>query len=142
MTRLQYYLLALLLCTATLLAADAAQESADKEIAKTILDEEPEEVTEVKPVALKSPLSPVLGEPIKWASGNIDKWAGWSLTGYSWGGLTSDFNPWRFKVGMVGGEWEVDRLYKIQSGEIHPITEWERQMDERSIFGVSFTITF
>lgn len=97
---------------------------------------------EVEPVPHRGPAPEVIGEPLLWVARNVDRWKGWSLTGYSWGGLTSDYNPWRFKLGIVNAEWEVSRKMAIDSGDWTEFAEWQRQIQREGVLGFSFTITF
>lgn len=90
----------------------------------------------------KGPMPQIIGEPIKWVVRNMDKWRGWSLTGYSWGGLTKDFKPWRFKLGIVNGEWEAERQQYITEADWAHFAEWERQIDTTLVIGFSVTIIF
>lgn len=88
------------------------------------------------------PLTPAVGEPLVWLSENIDAWKGWSVTGYSWGGFTEQYNPWRFKIGLIGDELEISRKYAIDAGE-KPVHEpWEELVEQKPMVGFSFTVTF
>lgn len=97
-----------------------------------------------EPVPYRGPLPEVIGEPIKWIVNNADKWQGWSLTGYSWGGVTKEtHNPWRFKVGVVNGEWEMSRMQQKEDlRQWNEFQDWERQIRKDPVFGISFTILF
>lgn len=90
----------------------------------------------------RGPLPPALGEPIRWLARNTDRWQGWSLTGYSRSGLTKDFKHWRFKIGIVNGEWEAERREFITAADWAYFSEWERQMNSEVVLGVSWTIIF
>ena len=128
----------------------------DNEVEVTIIpapDKEPIIITEavkdevvhstVKIDSPKGPLPASIGEPIKWVSKNLDCWKGWSLTGYSWGGLTEKYNPWRFKVGIVNGEWEASRLKWIADNEKWAeFRRYEMETDNNAVFGISFTVMF
>lgn len=91
----------------------------------------------------KGPLPAAIGEPVKWAARNLDCWKGWSLTGYSWGGLTARYNPWRFKIGMVSGEWEASRQKWMADNERWTdFRRYETRFNDDIIFGISFTVRF
>lgn len=94
-------------------------------------------------VPAKGPLPETIGEPMKWIVENSDKWRGWSLTGYSWGGLSEDLNPWRVKVGMINGDINASRKYNYDMDrDMQHFAEWERQMERAPVLGVSIIITF
>jgi hypothetical protein len=77
-----------------------------------------------------------------WAAENVDNWQGWSLTGYSWGGLTEQYNPWRVKVGLIGSEFDISRKHAIDAGEDTVYEPWEEQVNQDPVFGVSFMVEF
>jgi len=91
----------------------------------------------------KGPLPMAFGERMTFISDNIAKWEGWSITGYSWGGVTSDYGVWRFKVGEISGEINSARKFEYDSDrDIRQFEDWEQQMEKDFIFGVSFFVEF
>lgn len=124
--------------TTTLIAADINIDP--KPIIDAVKDdrETPKKAPESIPV--RGPLPEILGEPLMWTVKHGDAWKGWSLTGYSWGGLTEDFRPWRFKIGMVNGEWEMNRKANLENWS--DFMDWEEQIDQKPVFGISYTIIF
>ena len=91
----------------------------------------------------RGPLPEVVAAPVTFVADNWTKWEGWSLTGYSWAGLTSGYNGWRFKIGEVSGEMDMSRKHEYDTErDVRPFEDWESQIDSKPIFGFSFVVEF
>ncbi len=99
-------------------------------------------VTEIpkppKAVQPGGPLSAAIGKPIVWITDNAVRADGWQLSGYSWVGLDKNFNPWRFKIGIVSGEMELSKPKYDPSFAIHR----HRDHDDPAERGIGFGFFF
>lgn len=94
------------------------------------------------PKVIRGPLYKKIGSKIEWTLNNLDKFNGWSLTGYSWGKLDSNFNPYRIKFGIINMDMNLD-LADENARDVH---NWQYRVDQNqrrgAVFGLSFIKKF
>lgn len=102
------------------------------------------EIVDLRPVMYHAgPLTPDIGEPAKWIIEHVDTLNGWSLTGWSKSGMFDCGNFYRVKAGIINGDLEASRIsYILENEHLIEYQEWEKQLEQDPVFGVSLTVLF
>jgi hypothetical protein len=100
-----------------------------------------EEYGEVLPVAMGPHVW--LGQRVEWCVDNFVRPDGWQLSGWSKVTLDRDFNPRRFKIGLISPEMYGDELVRLHGIDADPEElDYFRAKRVQPVFGVFFSREF